>query len=81
MATFREYLSETAKDPKNDPWGARDEMVKKINNLAEWVDSVSFIESQMFYDKNTKYINQVVKYFKDLEKGIGQLEKIVKKSP
>jgi len=65
---------------KNDPWGARDELVEKGQKLLKNIqENINPSESLFFYDKNQKHINGIGKAITALDKSISQLEVISKK--
>jgi hypothetical protein len=77
LEKLEKYLGE-ATNWKNDPWGAREELVKRVSVLGNKIDeSIQPSETQFFYDKNTKHINRIGKQITTIDKALTGLEKAI----
>ena len=89
MPTLNEFLEKALdevklvegmkRDWKNDPWGARNDLVARLSILQNRISDISPSETMFFYNKNQKHINEIGKKLTALDKGISKLEDIAKK--
>lgn len=63
-------------DPKRDPWGYRNELSANLEAIANYISSITFSESAMFYNHNSaKYSKKVASRLRKVDKLIDKFEK------
>jgi hypothetical protein len=75
MKIEEKYLTEGT-NWKNDPFKARDELAERAYKISKKIENIYISESQFFYDKNKKHIDDVGKKLMALEKAIASMEKM-----